>query len=124
MNRVLAGLLVAAVMQLGAAGRAAADDNAEMYLERAEDILHHSCASLVEESSGDENQIEMVVRLMVAVSVYNRDIDINELAPSDDSKAALHAEFISAVQKGCEEDADALLAGVVDRAVVQALTAE
>lgn len=124
MNKSLPGLVAAIAMLLGLAGGAAADDNADMYLERAEDILHHSCASLVEQAAGDENQIEMVVRLMVAVSIYNRDINVNELASSEEAKDALKAKFVSAVEKGCEEDSDALLAGVVDRAVVHALTTQ
>ena len=36
----------------------------------------------------------------------------------------LKSDFIKAVSKACEEDSDSLLAGVVDRAIVQILAAE
>jgi len=56
-----------------------------MYLDRADEILHHSCASLVKETGEDLVQIDTVVRLMVAVSMYNRDIDISECCYAQNS---------------------------------------
>ena len=124
MKRLLTGLIVSSALCLGHIGTAAADSGAEMYIDRAQDILHHSCASLVSEANGDTQQIESVVRLMVAVSLYNRDVDISEFAKTEDEKEALKGKFIDAVKKGCEADGDSLLAGIVDQAVVHALTTE
>ena len=124
MIRARTALLVASLFFLPHAGSAVADPGAEMYIDRAQDILHHSCATLVAEAGDDELQMNMVVGLMVAVSLYNRGIDITHFARTDDEKAALHDKFTAALTKGCEEDADSLLAGLVDRAVVEILTTE
>ena len=103
---------------------ATADPGAEIYLDRAEQVLHHSCRSLVEVAGEDPTQIEMVLRSMVAVSLYNREINVADYAKTDDELKELKSTFIDAIRSGCEEDSDALLAGVVDRAVVYALTDE
>lgn len=124
MTRVFTAFTSALALGIALAGPVAADDGAEMYLDRAEEILHHSCASLVEESGEDTTQIESVVRLMVAVSLYNRDLDLSEIVKTDEEKEGLKSDFIKSVSKACEEDADSLLAGVVDRAIVQTLAAK
>ena len=124
MRRLSMALAAALIVSLAVVTPAAADAAAEMYIDQAEEVLHHSCSSLVEEAGGDEMQIEIVMRLLVAVSFYNRNIDISEFAQSDEDKDALNKKFIAAIEKGCEEDSDALLAGVVDRAVVHAFTTE
>lgn len=82
----------------------------------------NSCKSVVEESFGDQAYIDMVVRSLVAVSLYNRDVDIAQFTISDDDKAALHERFIGVLKKGCEADNDALLAGVIDQAVDYAIS--
>lgn len=124
MTRVFTAFTSALALGIVLAGPVAADPGAEMYLDRAEEILHHSCASLVEESGEDATQIESVVRLMVAVSLYNRGVDVSEIVKTDEEKEALKGDFIKAVSKACEEDSDSLLAGVVDRAIVQILASE
>jgi hypothetical protein len=84
--------------------------------------MYHSCQSVVDEASGDNLYIEGVVRSLVAVSLYNRDVDESMFEISDEAKTALHDKFAAAVKKGCEGDKDALLAGVVDNAVAEALS--
>ena len=124
MIRAKTALFAGFLFLLPHAGPAVADPGAEMYIDRAQEILHHSCASLAEETSGDELQMNMVVGLMVAVSLYNREIDITDFSRTDEENAALSSKFVAAVKKDCEEDADSLLAGVVDRAIVHILTTE
>ncbi len=84
--------------------------------------MYHSCESVVDEAAGDEGFIEKVVRSLVAVSLYNRDVDISRFTISEEMKTALRDKFIEALKKGCEKDHDALLAGVVDDAVAHALS--
>ena len=84
--------------------------------------MHHSCESVVEETAGNHERIDEVVRALTAVSVYNRGIVITDYAKTDAEKDVLREKFIVAVKKGCKADPKALLAGVIDDAVVFALS--
>lgn len=124
MKKIFAALVAIPVMQFAFAGSASADKAAELYLEQAEDIMHHSCTSVVEESGNDPVQLDMIVQLMVAVSLYNRELDISEFARTDEEKTELRNRFAAAIEAECSDDGEALLAGVVDRSVVKVLTEE
>ncbi|WP_170763716.1 hypothetical protein [Ruegeria lacuscaerulensis] len=102
---------------LVAPGLGQADDAAEQMVQDALPVMYHTCASVVEEADGDETYIHAVVEKMTALSIYNRQINIEEHATSDEDKAALRETFLSALAEGCAEDKDALLGGVVDNAV-------
>ncbi|MEM7090781.1 MAG: hypothetical protein AAF496_14545 [Pseudomonadota bacterium] len=112
---VLAGACIAF------AGAAVADEAAEQMVQDALPVMYHTCASVVEEANGDEAFIYAVVGKMTAVSIYNRQIDINDHATSDEDKAKLREAFVAALRNGCSDDKDALLAGVVDNAVKSTL---
>lgn len=98
-----------------------AEPTAELYVQEAAGLLHHSCDSLVEVTGGSEEAIEGVVRKMVAVSLVNRQIDLSQHASTDDEKATLKAAFVEELRAGCNADRNALLAGIVDSAVKKVL---
>ncbi|WP_298933702.1 hypothetical protein [uncultured Ruegeria sp.] len=100
---------------------AVADEAAEQMVQDALPVMYHTCVSVVEEADGDEAFIYAVVEKLTAVSIYNRQIDINDHAASDEEKAKLHQAFVEALRDGCADDKDALLAGVVDNAVKSTL---
>ena len=124
MSRTLITLLAVPVLQFALAAPAFADASAEKYVDDALPLMYHSCTSVVDEANGDEEYIEMAVRAMVAVSLYNRDVEISRFTISEEKKTALRDKFVAALKKGCEKDHDALLAGVVDDAVVHALASK
>lgn len=103
---------------------ASADPAAEKYIDDALPLMYHSCKSVVEEASGDQAYIEKVVRSLVAVSLYNRDVDMARFEISEEKKDTLHDKFVEALKKGCEADKDSLLAGVIDHAVADALAGQ
>lgn len=94
-----------------------ADEAAEQMVQDALPLMYHTCATVVEEADGDETIIYGIVEKMTALSIYNRQIDINDHTSSDEDKAQLREAFIAALREGCAEDKDALLGGVVDNAV-------
>lgn len=102
-------------------GTAFADEAAEKYVDDALPVMYHSCASVVEEAAGDNAYIEKVINSLLAVSLYNRDVTTAMFDVSDDAKTAMHDKFVAALKKGCAADKNALLAGVVDQAVTEAL---
>ena len=104
------------------AGQAFADEAAEKLVDDAMAYMYHSCTSVVEEANGDNAYIEKVVRALTAVSLYNHEIDISKYATTEDEKTALRDKFIEMITKECEADKEALLAGVIDDAVVYALS--
>jgi len=79
--------------------------------------MHYTCASIAEEADGDEEFVVVVVGKMTALSLYNRQINIEDHASTDEEKAQLREVFIAALSDGCAADKDALLGGVVDNAV-------
>jgi len=98
-----------------------AEPTAEFLVQEAAGLLHHSCDSLVEVTGADEDAIIGAVRKMVAVSLVNRQIDLAEYATSDERSEELRAEFVEQVRAGCAADRKALVAGIVDTAVKNAL---
>lgn len=103
------------------ASPALADEAAEQMVQDALPVMYHTCASVIEESDGDDTFVLAVVEKMTALSIYNREINIEEHATSDEAKAKLRADFLAALTEGCSGDEDALLAGVVDDAVKSTL---
>ncbi|WP_425081127.1 hypothetical protein [Ruegeria arenilitoris] len=96
---------------------AMADDAAEQMVQDALPVMHYTCASIAEEADGDEAFVVEVVGKMTALSLYNRQINIEDHATTDEEKAQLREAFIAALSEGCAADKDALLGGVVDNAV-------
>nr|WP_170538030.1 hypothetical protein [Ruegeria arenilitoris] len=94
-----------------------ADEAADQIAQDALPLMYHTCASVIEEADGNDEYVFDVVRKMTALSLYNRQVDIEEFASSDEEKAKLREAFLSALTEGCAGDEDALLGGVVDDAV-------
>jgi len=124
MSRFWIAAVAVPAFNFALATTAFADSAAEAYIDEALPLMHYSCASLVEEAAGDQNFIDMVVRALVAVSLYNRGVEKSWFDVDDQKTTALHDKFVEGLKKGCEEDTEALLAGVVDRAVADALWEE
>ena len=124
MNRFLYSSLALALMSVCFSASARADAEAEKYIDDALPLMYHTCQSVVDESNGDNAYVDKVVRAMVAVSLYNREIDIAKFASSDADKAKLRDKFIAELADGCEDDKNALLAGVIDEAVADTLSAK
>ena len=121
MSNFLMKLAAMPVLLLALNTSAMADEEAEKYVDEALPLMYHSCKSVVEEASGDNAYIEKVIRALTAVSLYNRDVQISQFEISDEAKNALHDKFVTQLKAGCEADNDALLAGVIDKAVSEAL---
>ncbi len=99
----------------------AADEVADQMVQDALPLMYHTCNSVVEETDGNEAMIVDVVGKMVALVFINRNIDIAQYAKTDEERATVRADFIEALRAGCENDRDALLAGVVDGSVKSTL---
>lgn len=121
MSRFRIAAVVAPVFFFGLTAAAFADALAEKYVDEALPYMYHSCQSVVDEAAGNDMYIAEVVRSLVAVSLYNRDVDKATFEVGAEATTAMHDKFEAAVKKGCEEDKNALLAGVVDHAVAEAL---
>jgi hypothetical protein len=98
-----------------------ADAEAEKMVDDALPLMYHTCQSVVDESDGNSAYVDKVIRSLVAVSLYNREVDISKLAKSDEEKAKLHDKFVKELVEECKEDKNALLAGVIDDAVAETL---
>ncbi|MCV2887736.1 hypothetical protein [Ruegeria aquimaris] len=94
-----------------------ADEEAEKMVQDALDVMYHTCQSVIDEADGDEAYVLDVVSKMVALSLYNREIDITAYSTSEEDKTRLREAFIAALGEGCQSDQNALLGGVVDTAV-------
>jgi hypothetical protein len=121
MNRLLSFSLTLALMSVCLSASARADAEAEKYVDDALPLMYHTCQSVVDESNGNNEYVDKVIRALVAVSLYNREIDISKFAKTDADMKKLHEEFVEELVENCKEDKNALLAGVIDNAVADAL---
>ena len=124
MNRLLSSSLALALMAVCFSASARADAEAEKYIDDALPLMYHTCQSVVDESNGDNAYVDKVVRALVAVSLYNREIDITKYAKSDADKRALRDKFVEDLAEGCKKDKNSLLAGVIDSAVADTLSSK
>ena len=122
MTKIWISLVAGLGFQFALAGSAFADEAAAKLVEDALPFMYHSCKSVVDEADGDNAYIEKVVRALTAVTLYNHEIVISEYVKTEDEKTALRDRFVEALGKQCEADPEALLAGVIDDAVVSALS--
>ncbi len=100
----------------------AQDQNAAEILSEAQGFLHLTCNSLVETFGEDENAMLDVIGLMIAVSLNNRGIDFIALDLTPEENAEIQAEFADQIGDACADDADALMAGIVDYTVADLVT--
>ncbi len=123
MIRYFSMAIYAALLTVMVPSFASAQSNSnEDYLKAAEPYMNLSCQALVDTYGDDEEQMEQIVTVMVAVSVINREIDITKLLESDTDKDEFGEFLEAALTEQCQEDVDSLLAGNVDRAVAYAFT--
>lgn len=97
----------------------AQDINAKETLREAQGYLHLTCNSLNDGFGADEDAMLDVIGLMIAVSLNNRQIDFTSLDLTPTETAEIQAEFADQIGDACAEDADALMAGIVDRTVAE-----
>jgi hypothetical protein len=98
-----------------------ADEEMDRILNEAMPHMHHSCESILANYPDDEEAVAEIVRLMVAVSLFNREVNVEEEIPDEELRATLKDEFIDRLEQICEADPDTLLAGAVDTATKDAL---
>jgi hypothetical protein len=114
-------LLAAPLAALTLSTSVRADAEAEKLVDDALPLMYHTCQSVVDESNGNNEYVDQVIRAMVAVSLYNREIDISKFAKTDADLKKLHEKFVEELVEDCKADKNALLAGVIDNAVADAL---
>ncbi|WP_093155325.1 YmgD family protein [Aliiruegeria lutimaris] len=98
-----------------------ADEEMDRILDEAMPYMHHSCESVLANYGEDEEKVAEIVRLMAEVSLFNREINVEEAVPDEAERDGLKDKFVEALEEACEADPDALLAGAVDLAVKDAL---
>ena len=106
-----------AALSLAAPIAQAQDATAAEILTEAQGVLHLTCNTLVEAYDDDEEAMLDAVGLMVAVSLNNRGIDFLTLDLTDQEATEIRAEFADQIGDACADDADQLMAGIVDRTV-------
>jgi len=101
---------------------AAQDKSTSEILSEAQGFLHLTCNSLSSANSDDEDAMLDVIGLMIAVSLDNRGIDFTSLDLTPQETAEIQAEFADQIGDICAEDANALMAGIVDHTVADLVT--
>lgn len=96
----------------------------EDYVRMAQPNLHHSCRTAWEATDGDETKLLEMIRPMIALSLFHREIDLIALAEVRGGAEALKAEFYETLKDSFLAEPNALLAGVVDRAVAEVADAD
>ena len=118
--RTLFAPVVALALAFTAPAIATAEDKtAEEYLAEAATVLHHSCRSVEEKFGEDDAAVVDVVEKMIAVSLYNREIDFTQIELTPEEGEELWREFADKLGDRCADDANALLAGIVDGIVTK-----
>ncbi|RYH07183.1 hypothetical protein [Tropicimonas sp. IMCC6043] len=115
----LSVVIAGCAMALG--GEAFADEEMDRILDEAMPYMHHSCESVIANYGEDEEKVAEIVRLIAEVSLFNREINVEEAVPDAAERDGLKDKFVAALEDTCETDPDALLAGAVDMAVKDAL---
>lgn len=95
----------------------AQEQTGEQILQEAQGTLHLTCNTIVDAYGSDEDAMLDAIGLMIAVSLNNRGIDFTDMNLTDAEVDEIQSEFADALGDACAEDADALLAGIVDHTV-------
>lgn len=121
MPQPLKHLTIAAACLVSVGSSAFADEEMDRILNEAMPHMHHSCESILANYPNDEEAVAEIVRLMVAVSLFNREFDVMKEIPDEAQRETLRVEFIDRLEQVCEADPDTLLAGAVDIATKDAI---
>jgi len=105
-------------------GAFAEEKKAEEYINEASQYLYLSCEGLVAAFGEEGEKVEEVVKLMVAVSFINRQIDAAEFLPEESDRQAFGEFLEKALTAQCEDDIQSLMVTNVDRAVAYAFEAD
>lgn len=97
----------------------AQDAQAEAILTEAQGYLHLTCNTLVAEFDDDEDKMLDVIGLMLAVSLNNRGIDFLQMNLTDQEVNEIQNEFADQIGDACADDADRLMAGIVDEVTAE-----
>lgn len=97
----------------------AQDAQAEAILAEAQGYLHLTCNTLVAEFDDNEDKMLDVIGLMLAVSLNNRGIDFLQMNLTDQEVDEIQTEFADQIGDACAEDADRLMAGIVDEVTAE-----
>ena len=116
------GLAAAGVAAVLCSPLAAQDKPTEEVLSEAQGVLHLTCTTLFETYGDNEDAMLDVIGLMIAVSLNNRGIDFTKLELTPQETIEIQAEFADQIGDICAEDADALMAGIVDHTVADLVT--
>jgi len=121
MSLLSKSVAAAIALSITCAGNAFADEEMDRILNEAMPHMHHSCESILANYPDDEEAVAEIVRLMVAVSLFNREFDVVKEIPDEAQRETLRVEFIDRLEQVCEADPDTLLAGAVDIATKDAI---
>lgn len=116
MIRIPALLCTAVLM---ASPAIAQDSEASVLLSEAQGVLHLTCNTIVGTYGEDDERLLDVIGLMAAVSLNNRGIDFLQMNLTDDEVTEIRAEFADQIGDACAEDADRLMAGIVDDVIAE-----
>lgn len=96
---------------------------AEEYIELAQPYLHLSCEAAWALANEDADAYVAIVDKVSAIGFLNHDLDINEVYEHSEAEVeALRIDFYTSTGDFCRENPNLLLAGVVERALLQAFT--
>lgn len=116
--RLFLGLPIAAsICALWISASLAQEKTPEEYIAEAQPVIVMSCRDVAEKHADDEAAIVDIIEKIVAVILINRQIDISELDLTPDEETEIWQTFANRIGDGCADDADALLATVIDRAI-------
>jgi hypothetical protein len=96
---------------------------AEEYVKLAQPYLHLSCEAAWAMAKEDADAYVEIVDKVSAIGFLNHDLDISEVYEHSEAEVeALRIDFYTSTGDFCRENPNLLLAGVVERALLQAFT--
>ena len=99
------------------------DLTAEEYVELARPYLHMSCEGAWAKAEEDAEAYLEIVDKVSAITFLNHDLDIEEVyAHPEKDVEALRVEYYTEIGRRCKENPSKLLAGVVERSLLQAFS--
>ena len=122
---VFSVLVLLACLQLAGAENESSKEylTAEEYIELARPYLHLSCEAAWALANEDADAYVAIVDKVSAIGFLNHDLDINEVYEHSEAEVeTLRIDFYTSTGDFCRENPNLLLAGVVERALLQAFT--
>lgn len=118
MIRTLLGAPIAIALTAAWVGLSQAQEKTpEEYIAEAQPVIFMSCRGIAETLGDNEAAVVDIVEKIVAVILINRQIDISALDLTSDEETEIWQAFADRIGIGCADDADALLATIIDQAI-------